>query len=129
MRFTVFALSLLLIFSGAACESEESKPVGRIVYTITREWSNGSFEKAEVYGNGAVIMEHGDFTERIRLPEDQMAQLAAAAVGGIQPGSNSDDPVIGVATSSLDKVRPAALNEGSLAELLNRLLDDHTLNP
>jgi hypothetical protein len=86
-------------------------------------------EKAEVYGNGAVVMEHGDYTEKLRLPEDQLAQLRAAAEGGVAPGNNSDDPVIGVTVSGSDEVRPAALTEGSLADLLNRLLNDHTLNP
>jgi hypothetical protein len=127
LKAALLALGVLLIVG--ACAGEEVKPVGRVTFTITRSWSNGMLEKAEVYGNGAVVMEHGDYTEKIRLPEDQLELLRTAAEGGVAAGSNADDPVIGVTISGSDEVRPAAITKGSLAELLNRLLDDHTLNP
>lgn len=129
MNLKTLLLAISLVAVAGACAGEEVKPVGRIVYTITRSWSNGMLEKAEVYGNGAVVMAHGDHTEKIRLPEDQLAQFRAAAAGGVAPGSVADDPIIGVTISGSDEVRPAALTEGSVADLLNRLLDDHTLNP
>jgi hypothetical protein len=129
MKLKMLLLAFGLLTVAGACAGEEVRTVGRVTYTITRSWSNGMVEKAEVYGNGAVVMEHGDYTEKLRLPEDQLAQLRAAAEGGVAPGNNSDDPVIGVTVSGSDEVRPAALTEGSLADLLNRLLNDHTLNP
>ena len=129
MKLKMLLLAFGLLAVAGACAGEEVKPVGRVTYTITRSWSNGMVEKAEVYGNGAVVMKHGDYTEKLRLPEDQLAQLRAAAEGGVAPGNNADDPIIGVTVSGSDEVRPAALTEGSLADLLNRLLNDHTLNP
>jgi hypothetical protein len=129
MKLKKLLLAFSLLAVAGACAGEEVKPVGRVTFTITRSWSNGMMEKAEVYGNGAVVMEHGDYTEKVRLPDDQLAALRAAAAGGVAPGSNADDPIIGVTISGSDEVRPAALTEGSLADLLNRLLDDHTLNP
>ena len=129
MKLKMLLLAFGLLAVAGACAGEEVKPVGRVTFTITRSWSNGMMEKAEVYGNGAVVMEHGDYTEKLRLPEDQLAQLRAAAEGGVAPGNNADDPISGVTVSGSDEVRPAALTEGSLADLLNRLLDDHTLNP
>lgn len=129
MKLKAILLAISLLAVVGACAGEEIKPVGRIVYTVTRTWSNGMVEKAEVYGNGAVVMEHGDVTEKLRLPEDQLELLRSAAEAGVAPGSNADDPIVGVTISGGEEVRPAALDEGSLADLLNRLLDDHTLNP
>jgi hypothetical protein len=57
-----------------------------------------------------------------------MAELAAAANAPVDAGSNSDDPILGVTIGSDEEVRPAALTPGSIAELLNRLLDAHTLH-
>ena len=36
-------------------------------------------ERVDVYADGRTIMTHGDYEERITLPGDQMAELAAAA--------------------------------------------------
>jgi hypothetical protein len=74
-------------------------------------------------------MTHGQYIERITLPADQMATLAAAAVREIPVGANSDDPILGVTVGAGETVRPAGLELDSLPELLNRLLDSHTLNP
>jgi hypothetical protein len=74
-------------------------------------------------------MTHGQLIERIKLPADQMALLAAAAALEIPTGTNSDDPIIGVTIGAGTQVRPAGLLKDSLPELLNRLLDSHTLFP
>jgi hypothetical protein len=58
-----------------------------------------------------------------------MAVLAAAAALAIPAGANSDDPILGVTIGDSAPVRPAGLTTDSLPELLNRLLDSHTLNP
>ena len=58
-----------------------------------------------------------------------MAELAAAAALEIPAGTNSDDPIIGVTIGDGPVVRPAGLQQDSLPELLNRLLDSHTLHP
>ena len=85
-------------------------------------------ERVQVYADGRTIMTHGDFEERVTLPSDQMTELAAAATTPADAGSNSDDPILGVIVGAEDEVRPAALTPGSIAELLNRLLDSHTLH-
>jgi hypothetical protein len=74
-------------------------------------------------------MTHGLYKERLTLPADQMAMLAAAAALEIPAGANSDDPILGVAIGDGAPIRPAGLTTDSLPELLNRLLDSHTLNP
>jgi hypothetical protein len=86
-------------------------------------------EKAVVYADGRTIMTHGEYSEKVTLPADQMAALAAAAALEIPAGANSDDPIIGVAIGDGAPIRPAGLTKDSLPELLNRLLDSHTLNP
>jgi hypothetical protein len=111
-----------------AC-SAAAEPTGTPAYTVTRSWSNGMEEKAVVYADGRTIMTHGEYTERVTLPADQMAALAAAAVREIPIGANSDDPILGVTVGAGETVRPAGLELDSLPELLNRLLDSHTLNP
>jgi hypothetical protein len=58
-----------------------------------------------------------------------MAALAAAAVLEIPAGANSDDPIISITIGASAPIRPAGLTKDSLPELLNRLLDSHTLNP
>jgi len=86
-------------------------------------------EKALVYADGRTVMTHGEYSEKVTLPADQMAALAAAAALGIPAGANSDDPILGVTVGAGETVRPAGLEMDSLPELLNRLLDSHTLNP
>ena len=127
-RIAALLLTLIVVASLAAC-SAASEPTGTPAYTVTRSWSNGMEEKAVVYADGRTIMTHGEYTERITLPADQMAVLAAAAALEIPVGANSDDPIIGVAIGAGAPIRPAGLTKDSLPELLNRLLDSHTLNP
>jgi len=127
-RFTVLLLTLIAVASLGAC-STAAEPTGTPAYTVTRSWSNGMEEKAMVYADGRTIMTHGEYTERVTLPADQMAALAAAAVREIPIGANSDDPILGVTVGAGETVRPAGLEPDSLPELLNRLLDSHTLNP
>jgi len=124
----VLLLSLVAATSLAACSSA-AEPTGTPAYTVTRSWSNGMEEKASVFADGRVIMEHGDHTERVTLPADQMAELAAAAALEIPAGTNSDDPIIGVIIGNGTPIRPAGLTKDALPELLNRLLDSHTLHP
>ena len=127
-RIAVLLLTLIAVASLAAC-SAAAEPTGTPAYTVTRSWSNGMEEKAVVYADGRTIMTHGEYTERITLPADQMAVLAAAAALEIPVGANSDDPIIGVAIGAGAPIRPAGLTKDSLPELLNRLLDSHTLHP
>lgn len=122
-------LLVALVAVGASACSTASEPTGTPAYTITRSWSNGMEEQGLVYGDGRIVMTHGEYTERVTIPADQMAELAAAAAQEIPAGANSDDPIVGVAIGDAAPIRPAGLTEGSLPELLNRLLDSHTLHP
>jgi hypothetical protein len=127
-RLAVLLLTLVAATSLAACSSV-AEPTGTPAYTITRSWSNGMEETATVYADGRVIMDHGDHTERVTIPADQMAELAAAAALEIPAGANSDDPIIGVSIGAGAPIRPAGLTKDALPELLNRLLESHTLHP
>lgn len=122
-------LLVALVAVGAGACSTASEPTGTPAYTITRSWSNGMEEQGLVYADGRIVMTHGEYTERVTIPADQMAELAAAAAQEIPAGANSDDPIVGVAIGDAAPIRPAGLTEGSLPELLNRLLDSHTLHP
>jgi hypothetical protein len=127
-RFGALLLALIIGASLSACATA-NEPTGTPAYTITRSWSNGMEEQAIVYPDGRTVMTHGEYSEKITLPADQMATLAAAAAREIPAGANSDDPIIGVAIGDAAPIRPAGLAVDSLPELLNRLLDSHTLNP
>ncbi len=127
-RLTVLLLTLVTAASLVACSSA-AEPSGTTAYTITRSWSNGYEEKGLIYPDGRIVMTHGAYTERVTLPADQMAELAAAAALEIPAGTNSDDPIIGVTIGSGTPIRPAGLTKDALPELLNRLLDSHTLHP
>ena len=128
-RLAVLLLTLVAATSLAACSSATAEPTGTPTYTITRSWSNGMEEKAVVYADGRTVMTHGEYSEKVTLPADQMAALAAAAALEIPAGANSDDPIISVTIGAGAPIRPAGLTKDSLPELLNRLLDSHTLNP
>ncbi|MSQ39484.1 MAG: hypothetical protein EXR56_01130 [Chloroflexi bacterium] len=127
-RLTALLLTLVAATSLGAC-STATEPTGTPAYTVTRSWSNGMEEQAVVYADGRTIMTHEEHSERVILPADQMAALAAAAALEIPAGANSDDPIIGVTIGAGAPIRPAGLTKDSLPELLNRLLDSHTLNP
>jgi hypothetical protein len=127
-RLTALLLTIVAATSLAACSSV-AEPTGTPAYTITRSWSNGMEETATVYADGRVVMAHGEHTERVTIPADQMAELAAAAALEIPAGANSDDPIIGVSIGAGAPIRPAGLTKDALPELLNRLLESHTLHP
>jgi hypothetical protein len=127
-RIAALLLALMTAVSLGAC-SAAAEPTGTPAYTVTRSWSNGYEESALVYADGRSFMTHGLYKERLTLPADQMAMLAAAAALEIPAGANSDDPILGVAIGDGAPIRPAGLTKDSLPELLNRLLDSHTLNP
>ena len=127
-RFTALLVAIAVATSLGACSSA-AEPSGTPAYTVTRSWSNGYEESAVVYADGRTIMTHGEYSEKFTLPADQMAALVAAAALEIPAGANSDDPIIGVAIGAGAPIRPAGLTKESLPELLNRLLDSHTLNP
>ena len=127
-RLTLFLLTLVAVASLGAC-STAAEPTGTPAYTVTRTWSNGMEEKAVVYADGRTIMTHGEYSEKVTLPADQMAALVAAAALEIPAGANSDDPIISITIGAGAPIRPAGLTKDSLPELLNRLLDSHTLNP
>ena len=127
-RLAVLRLILVAATSLGAC-SAAAEPTGTPAYTVTRSWSNGYEESALVYADGRSLMTHGQYKERITLPADQMAMLAAAAALEIPVGANSDDPILGVAIGAGAPIRPAGLTKDSLPELMNRLLDSHTLFP
>jgi hypothetical protein len=127
-RLAGLLLTLVAATSLAACSSA-TDPTGTPAYTVTRSWSNGMEEHGLIYADGRIVMTHGDHTERVTLPADQLAELSAAAALEIPAGTNSDDPIIGVIIGSGTPIRPAGLTKDSLPELLNRLLDSHTLHP
>ncbi|MFZ9352976.1 MAG: hypothetical protein ACO25N_04970 [Candidatus Limnocylindrus sp.] len=129
MKRLVALLLAVSAASGLVACSAAAEPSGTPLYTITRSWSNGMEEKALVYPDGRTIMTHGEYSEKVTLPADQMAALAAAAALEIPAGANSDDPILGVSIGDAAPVRPAGLTKDSLPELLNRLLDSHTLHP
>lgn len=127
MKLKSLLAGLAVLLLAGACTSEPA-PSASLLYTATRSWSNGMEERVEVYADGRTIMTHGDYEERITLPSDQMVELASAATTPADAGNNSDDPILGVIVGSEGEVRPAALTPGSIAELLNKLLDAHTLH-
>ena len=127
-RLAVLLLTLVAATSLGAC-STAAEPTGTPAYTVTRSWSNGMEEKAVVYADGRTIMTHGEYSEKVTLPADQMAALVAAAALEIPAGANSDDPIISITIGAGRIGAPAGLTKDSLPELLNRLLDSHTLNP
>ena len=108
MKFKSLVAGIAALVIAAACSATPEASASAL-YIGTRSWSNG-------------------MEERVVLPPDQLAELATAAAAPIAPGSNSDDPIIGVTIGGSAEVRPAALTPGSIAELLNKLLDSHTLH-
>ena len=127
MKLKSLAAGVAALVIAAAC-SATPEPSGSLLYVATRSWSNGMEERVEVFSDGKTIMTHGDVADRVTLPGEQMSELAAAAALPIDAGSDSDDPILGVTIGSSAEVRPAALTPGSIAELLNKLLDSHTLH-
>ena len=127
MKFKSLVAGIAALVIAAACGAS-TEPSSSLLYVATRSWSNGMEERVEVFSDGKTIMTHGDYDERVTLPDDQMSELAAAAALPVDAGSNSDDPILGVTIGSSAEVRPAALTPGSIAELLNKLLDSHTLH-
>ncbi|RLT24282.1 MAG: hypothetical protein DWI51_00550 [Chloroflexi bacterium] len=125
----LLALALAAVLLAVACGGSSAEPTGTPLYAVTRSWSNGIEESASIYADGRIVMHHSEHMERVTIPADQMTELAAAAAAGVAPGSNGDNPILGVSINGAAPVRPAANVPGSLTALLNLLLDSHTLHP
>lgn len=131
MRALVLPRAAIVILGAALVAgcTAAVEPSGTPRFAVTRSWSTGYEESADIYADGRVVMHHGDNVERFALPAAQMLELDAAAAAPVAPGSNADDPIVGVTIGSSAPVRPARSEPGTLAELLGRLLDVHTLHP
>lgn len=114
--------SLLL----AACAASAGGDGHRLL-TYEREWPDGTVESETVYDNGHVEMRHGDRLERMTIGPTDVERIEDALTRPIATGSPEDSPVRTLTLADGTVVVAPRPNAGSLTELLERLLDTHSL--
>jgi hypothetical protein len=116
--------SVLLACAGGAGGDE----TGWLV-RYERAWPDGMSERQEIWPDGRLLMWHGEHLERLTIDDDDVLRLQSALEADIPVGTADDEPrrVLTLEDGSvIEFVRP---EPGSAAELLERLLDRHTLDP
>jgi hypothetical protein len=133
LTFLLLALILLAGCGGsgggaapASADPASAAPGGELV-RYERVWADGLTERTLIGQDGKVVMMHGEHLERLVLTAEDLdrirAAIASTATSG-DPGGSPDRTI----TYADGRVVPHALPEpGSLAELLDRLTDTHSL--
>jgi hypothetical protein len=109
-----------------ACSASAGSDGTRLL-SYQRQWPDGKVEQVTILTNGHVEMKHGDNLERITIGAADVSRLQDALARPIPTGSPDDSPgrTLTLADGTvIGAPRPAA---GTVTELLERLLDTHTL--
>jgi len=92
-----------------------------------RVWPEGLTEQQTIWSDGRIEMKHGETLERFTISAAAVARIQDALTRPIPTGSPDDSPkrTLTLATGTVvDAPRP---DRDTVTELLERLLDTHTL--
>jgi hypothetical protein len=119
-------LGLLAVLLLAACSSTAGGGGSRLLH-YQRVWPNGNVEQQTIYRDGKAEMKHGDVLERLTLDSADVKRLEDALAGPIPTGSPDDSPVRTLTLADGTVIAAPRPDPGTVTELLERLLDTHSL--
>jgi hypothetical protein len=126
-RATLVAVALVtLVGVLVACGSTAGEDEPGWLVRYERVWPDGYTERETVWPDGRVLMRHGEHLERLRLEDADVERLRVALEGDLPAGSPDDSPRRTVTLEGREP-QPSRPEPGSATELLERLLDRHTL--
>ena len=123
-------VAMLLLIAGlvAGCGSTAGEDEAGWFVRYERVWPDGLTERETIWPDGRLLMHHGEHLERLTIEAEDVARIQAALEEDIPRASEDDSPRRTVTLPSGEEIvtRP---DRGSAIELLERLLDRHTLDP
>lgn len=127
-------LALLLVLAGllAACGGGGAPaPTGSAatgpVVGYVRTWPDGLREELTIDPDGRMLMKHGEHLERLVLEPAQLERVEAALAAGVVAGDPEASPERVVTLADGTVVTDADPAPGSAVELLDQLIDTHSL--
>lgn len=116
----------MLVGCGGATVSEDE---GGWFVRYDRVWPDGLAEHQTIWPDGRVLMRHGQTLERLTLDGEDVERIEGALEGEIPVGSPDDSPVRTLTLGDGTVIEAPRPDPGSATELLERLLDRHSLEP
>jgi hypothetical protein len=92
-----------------------------------RVWADGLRERETIWPDGRLLMKHGDYLERLTLTAADVDRLQTALEDDIAVGSPDDSPKRTITLGDGTVIAAARPEPGTITDLLDRLLDRHTL--
>jgi hypothetical protein len=129
MLLLVILMALPLLVSACASDAAEeisSKLDGAFV-EYQRDWPDGVTEWEAIADDGTILMFHGDRVERFSLPQAEVEMLREALTAEIPIGSRDDSPVRTLTLEDGTVIQAPRPEPGSITELLERLMERHSL--
>jgi len=127
-------LALLLALTGllAACGGGGSpaptdSPGTGLVVEYVRTWPDGLREELTIDPDGRMLMKHGEHLERLVLEPADLERIQAALAAGVAAGDPDASPERVVTLADGTVVTDADPAPGSAVELLDRLMDTHSV--
>jgi hypothetical protein len=121
-----FVLAIIAILLVAGCSASGGGDGPRLL-SYQRQWPDGKIEQETIYTNGHIEMKHGDYLERISIGASDVSRLKDALAKPIPTGSPDDSPKRTLTLPDGTVIGAPRPDPGSVTELLERLLDTHTL--
>jgi hypothetical protein len=124
-RAIVAVVILAAMVLGCGAAAGEDDPGWFVRYE--RVWADGLRERETIWPDGRLLMRHGDHLERLTLAAADVDRLQTALDHDVPVGSPDDSPQRTITLGDGTVIGAARPDPGTITELLDRLLDRHTL--
>ena len=124
VRAFLTGLALLVLLAG--CSGTGGTTAAKLLH-YQRVWPDGTIEQQTIYADGRIEMKHGETLERITISSSDVARIQDALTQPIPTGAPTDSPKRTLTLpdgTQIDAPRP---DPGTVTELLERLLDTHSI--
>lgn len=117
----------LLVLAGCASNSGGGGAGGGKLLHYARVWPDGTTEQQTIYVDGRLEMKHGEVLERLTLDPADLSRIKDALAQPIPTGSPDDSPKRTLELADGTVIEAPTPVPGSVTELLETLLDTHSL--
>ena len=118
---------ILLLTLLAACSGGTGGTTAAKLLHYQRVWPDGTVEQQTIYADGRIEMKHGETLERITIPATAVATIQDALKQPIPTGLPTDSPKRTLTLADGTQIDAPRPDPGTVTELLERLLDTHSI--
>jgi hypothetical protein len=123
----ILLLALLVLAGCASSTGGGGGAGGAKLLHYARVWPDGDTEQQTIYSDGRIEMKHGEVLERLTLAPADLARIQDALKQPIPTGSPDDSPKRTLELADGTVIEAPKPVPGSVTELLETLLNTHTL--